>query len=77
MNTIDRVKGIVADQLGLDADQVAAEARIKDDLGADSLDMVELIMELEEAFGMKIAEEDMRQILTIQDVVDYIEKNRG
>jgi len=77
VNTIDRVKGIVADQLGLDADQVAAEARIKDDLGADSLDMVELIMELEEAFGMKIAEEDMRQILTIQDVVDYIEKNRG
>ncbi len=77
MNTIDKVKEIIAEQLGLEVAEVTAEAKVKDDLGADSLDMVELVMELEEAFGMKIAEEEMKQILTVQDVADYIEKNRG
>ncbi len=72
MNTIDKVKAIIAEQLGLEAAEITAEAKIKDDLGADSLDMVELVMELEEAFGLKIAEEEMQHILTVQDIANYI-----
>lgn len=72
MNTIDKVKEIIAEQLGLEADEITADAKVKDDLGADSLDMVELVMELEEAFGLKIAEEEMQQILTVQDIANYI-----
>lgn len=76
MNIIDKVKEIIAEQLGLEVTEITATAKVKDDLGADSLDMVELVMELEEAFDLKIAEEQMKDILTVQDVVDYIEKNR-
>lgn len=76
MNIIDKVKEIIAEQLGLEVTEITATAKVKDDLGADSLDMVELVMELEEAFDLKIAEEQMQDILTVQDVVDYIEKNR-
>lgn len=72
MNTIDKVKEIIAEQLGLEAEEITADAKVKDDLGADSLDMVELVMELEEAFGLKIAEEEMQQILTVQDIANYI-----
>lgn len=72
MNTIDKVKEIIAEQLGLEANEITADAKVKDDLGADSLDMVELVMELEEAFGLKIAEEEMQQILTVQDIANYI-----
>jgi acyl carrier protein len=72
MNTIDKVKEIIAEQLGLEASEITADAKVKDDLGADSLDMVELVMELEEAFGLKIAEEEMQQILTVQDIANYI-----
>lgn len=77
MNTIDKVKEIIAEQLGLEVAEITAEAKVKADLGADSLDMVELVMELEEAFSLKIAEEEMTNILTVQDVADYIEKNRN
>ncbi|NLW16458.1 MAG: acyl carrier protein [Firmicutes bacterium] len=73
MNTIEKVKEIIAEQLGLEVAEVTAEARVTDDLGADSLDMVELVMELEEVFGLKIAEEEMEHISTVQDVVNYIE----
>lgn len=76
MNIIEKVKEIIAEQLGLEVTEITATAKVKDDLGADSLDMVELVMELEEAFDLKIAEEQMQDILTVQDVVDYIEKNR-
>lgn len=74
MNTIDKVKEIIAEQLGLEIAEITAEAKVKDDLGADSLDMVELVMELEEEFGLKIAEEEMKQILTVQDIADYVAK---
>lgn len=72
MNAIAKIKEIIAEQLGLTTDEITAESKVRDDLGADSLDMVELVMELEEAFSLKIDEADMQIILTIQDIADYI-----
>jgi acyl carrier protein len=63
------------DQLGVDAADVTPASSFVDDLGADSLDRVELIMALEETFGMEIPDEDAEKISTVQDAVDYIQKN--
>jgi acyl carrier protein len=71
---LDRVKRIVVDRLGVDIDEVKPEAHFKDDLGADSLDIVELIMELEDEFDMEIADEDAEKMSTVQSVVDYINR---
>jgi acyl carrier protein len=71
----ERVKQIVAEQLGVDEDQVTAEASFMDDLGADSLDTVELVMALEEEFDIEISDEDAEKIQTVQDAVDYISEN--
>jgi acyl carrier protein len=71
----DRVKQIIVDQLGVDAADVTAASSFVDDLGADSLDRVELIMALEETFGMEIPDEDAEKIVTVQNAVDYIQKN--
>ncbi len=73
MNTIDQVKAIIADQLGMAIDEINAESKVKDDLGADSLDMVELVMKLEEEFSLKIAEEDLKQIITVMDIANYLQ----
>ena len=70
----ERVKQIVAEQLGGDEDQVTAEAAFMDDLGADSLDTVELVMALEEEFDIEISDEDAEKIQKVQDAVDYISK---
>ena len=67
-----RVKDIVAEQLGVDEGQVTNEASFMDDLGADSLDTVELVMALEEEFEVEISDEDAEKIQTVQDAVDYI-----
>jgi acyl carrier protein len=67
-----RVKEIVAEQLGVDEGQVTNEASFMDDLGADSLDTVELVMALEEEFEVEISDEDAEKIQTVQDAVDYI-----
>ncbi len=67
-----KIKQIVADQLGIDEDEVAPEASFIDDLGADSLDIVELIMAFEEEFDLEIPDEDAEKITTVQDAVDYI-----
>ena len=71
----DKVKQIIVDQLGVDAADVTPASSFVDDLGADSLDRVELIMALEETFGMEIPDEDAEKISTVQDAVDYIQRN--
>jgi acyl carrier protein len=70
---MDKVKEIVAEQLGVDVDEVTAEASFIDDLGADSLDTVELVMALEEEFGIEIPDEDAEKISTVKDAIAYIE----
>jgi acyl carrier protein len=75
-DTFDRVKKIIVDRLGVDESKVTPEATFKDDLGADSLDIVELIMELEDEFDMEISDEDAEKISTVGDVVTYIESHQ-
>jgi acyl carrier protein len=70
---MDKVKEIVAEQLGVDVEEVTAEASFIDDLGADSLDTVELVMALEEEFGIEIPDEDAEKISTVKDAIAYIE----
>ena len=69
---LDKIKSIVADQLGADESQVTEDASFVDDLGADSLDTVELIMAFEEEFDVEIPDEDAQKIKTVKDVIDYI-----
>ena len=69
----DRVKRIVVDRLGVEEGQVSLEASFKEDLGADSLDVVELVMELEDEFDLEISYEDAEKITTVGDVVKYIQ----
>lgn len=71
--TEQRVKEIIVEQLGVNADQVTPEAKFIEDLGADSLDIVELVMALEEEFGKEIPDEQAEKLLTVGDVVKYIE----
>ncbi|MEA3309966.1 MAG: acyl carrier protein [Chloroflexota bacterium] len=73
--TFVKVKDIVADILSIDADTLALEARFREDLGADSLDLVELIMGFEDEFGGHISDEDARDIVTIEDAVKYLASN--
>ncbi|OXM84636.1 acyl carrier protein [Paenibacillus rigui] len=72
---LDRVKRIVIDRLGVDEAEVTLEANFKDDLGADSLDVVELVMELEDEFDMEISDEDAETITTVGQVVEYIKSH--
>jgi acyl carrier protein len=71
----DRVTQIVVDQLGVEPEEVKPNASFADDLGADSLDRVELIMAFEETFGMEIPDSDAEKIVTVQDAVAYIQRN--
>ena len=78
MSTFDRVKKVVVDQLDVNEDEVTADASFVDDLGADSLDVVELVMGLEEEFDVEIPDEDAEKISTVDDAVKYIdEKSKG
>jgi acyl carrier protein len=70
-----RLKKIVAEQLGVDESKIVPSARFTDDLNADSLDLVEMIMSLEEEFGVEIPDEDAEKILTVQDAMDYIDSH--
>ena len=72
---VEKVKQIIAEQLGVDEGEVTPSASFADDLGADSLDQVELVMALEEAFGVEIPDEDAEKLRTVQDALDYIEKH--
>lgn len=69
---LERVTKIIVDRLGVDEAQVSLEASFKDDLGADSLDVVELVMELEDEFNMEISDDDAEKIATVGDAVNYI-----
>ena len=71
----ERVKEIIVEQLGVEEDEVNPNAKFIEDLGADSLDTVELVMAFEEAFGIEIPDEDAEKIATVKDAIEYIEKH--
>ena len=75
MAVADKVKSIIVEQLGVDEEEVTPDASFVDDLGADSLDTVELVMAFEEEFGIEIPDEDAEKITTVEDAVAYIEKH--
>ena len=74
MSTFDKVKEVIIDKLGVEEETVKHEAHFVNDLGADSLDTVELIMEFEEEFGIEIPDEDAEKMTTVGSAIDYIEK---
>jgi acyl carrier protein len=74
MSVQDRVKAIIVEQLGVDAEEVTPEASFVEDLGADSLDTVELIMAFEEEFGVEISDDDAEKIRKVKDATEYIDK---
>jgi acyl carrier protein len=72
---VEKVKQIISEQLGVDENEVTPSASFVDDLGADSLDQVELVMALEEHFGVEIPDEDAEKLRTVQDAIGYIDKH--
>jgi len=76
MSIEEKVKGIVVEQLGVQEDQVKIDSSFVDDLGADSLDTVELVMALEEEFGCEIPDEDAEKITTVKEAVNYIQEHQ-
>jgi len=77
MSTSSRVKKIIVEQLGVSEEEVKSEASFVEDLGADSLDTVEMVMAFEEEFSIEIPDEDAEKIKKVQDAVEYIEKKSG
>lgn len=75
MSIKDKVRKIIAEKLSVDLEEVVPEASFVDDLGADSLDLVELIMSMEEEFDVEISDEDAEKMVTVKDAYDYIEAN--
>ncbi len=75
-STFERIQGIIAELLGVDKSKVTIEARFREDLEADSLDLVELIMAFEEEFGAEISDEDAQKITTVGQAVEYIDARR-
>ena len=73
---LEKLKEIIADQLSVDADSITEASSFKEDLGADSLDLFELVMALEDEYSVEIPSDDLEKILTVQDVIDYM-KNKG
>ncbi len=72
MSVEDKIKEIIAEKLSVELDEVVPEANFVDDLGADSLDLVELIMTMEEEFDVDISDEDAEKIVTVKDAIDYV-----
>jgi acyl carrier protein len=77
MSTPEKVKSIISEQLGVKPEEVTPEAKFIDDLGADSLDTVELVMALEEEFGIEIPDEEAEKLITVGDALRYIETKAG
>ena len=75
MSVLEKIKGIVSEQLDVSQDQVVPEASFVDDLGADSLDLTELIMAMEDEFGLEIDDDKAQELRTVQDVISYVEAN--
>jgi acyl carrier protein len=75
MSVEEKVKEIIADKLSVDLEEVVPEASFVDDLGADSLDLVELIMSMEEEFDIDISDEDAEKMITVQDAINYINEH--
>ena len=73
---LEKMKELIADQLSVDADSITAESRFKEDLGADSLDLFELVMALEDEYSVEIPAEDLQSLLTVGDVMNYL-KDKG
>ena len=72
-----KVKEIIVEQLGVNADQVTPEAKMIEDLGADSLDAVELVMAIEEEFGIEIPDEDAEKLVAVSDIIGHVEKAKA
>ncbi len=70
----DKIRDIIVENLDVDAEEVTLETSLKDDLGADSLDAVEIVMAVEEEFGIEIPDEEAQKIVTVKDIVDYVSK---
>ncbi len=77
MSVEEKVIDIIAQKLNLSKDQIKPEASFVEDLGADSLDLVELVMAMEEAFGMEVPDEDAEKLRTVKDVIDYVKSKIG
>ncbi|MDX1997450.1 MAG: acyl carrier protein [Thermoanaerobaculia bacterium] len=77
MSVAEKVKSIIVEQLGVDAEEVTLEASFTDDLGADSLDIVELVMAFEEEFGIEIPDDEAEKISRVREAVSYIEQHQG
>ena len=73
----EKVKGIIVEQLGVNADQVTKEAKVVEDLGADSLDAVELVMAVEEEFGIEVPDDKAEDLSTVGAIVDYVDKTKS
>ncbi len=71
----DRVVEIIANQLQIDTDMIDGSCKVMEDLGADSLDVVEMLMAMEESFGISVPDEDIEELITVNDVVAYVESN--
>ncbi|MBQ8255310.1 MAG: acyl carrier protein [Clostridia bacterium] len=71
----DRVVEIIANQLQIDVDMIDGSSKVMEDLGADSLDVVEMLMSMEESFGISVPDEDIEELVTVSDVVAYVESN--
>jgi acyl carrier protein len=76
-SALEKIKEIVAEQLDVSPEEVKPEASFVDDLGADSLDLTELIMAMEDEFGMEIDDEEAQKLRTVQDVINYVEGKKG
>ncbi|MFW6415052.1 MAG: acyl carrier protein [Thermodesulfobacteriota bacterium] len=77
MAILEQIKEIVAEQLDVELEKVTPEASFVDDLGADSLDLTELIMAMEDQFGMEIDDDEAQKLRTVQDVINYVESNQS
>ncbi len=74
---LEKIKEILAEELSLDLEEIGDDSDIREDLGADSLDMVQLVMSLEDEFGLEIENEEIQSVTTVRGIVEFIEKKRG